>query len=104
MPVFRSPLRFLSFSLPQNALGWEYAGHYPLVQCRPRFVRRVPIHSSRAEGITERVSDILLTCSGGTPTPAGQTIPRTTFQVTLSTNTQLVGGSTRKRFRSHAYD
>jgi hypothetical protein len=47
----------------------------------------MPIHSSRAEGITERVSDILLTCSGGTPMPAGQTIPRTTFQVTLSTNT-----------------
>lgn len=33
-------MRFLPFSLPPNALRSEYAGHYPVVECRPRFVRR----------------------------------------------------------------
>jgi hypothetical protein len=39
----------------------------------------------RAEGITELVGDILLNCSGGTPTPAGQAIPTGSFEVSLNT-------------------
>lgn len=40
----------------------------------------------RAEGLTELMGDILLTCSGGTPTPVGQPIPQTNFVVGLNTN------------------
>ncbi len=40
---------------------------------------------ARAEGIAERTEDLLLSCSGGTPTPTGQPIPAVTFQVSLNT-------------------
>jgi List-Bact-rpt repeat protein len=39
----------------------------------------------RAEGITELVGDILLNCSGGTPTPAGQPIPPASLELTFNT-------------------
>lgn len=50
----------------------------------------------RAEGITELVGDILLNCTGGTPTPAGQPIPAVNIQIFLNTpvTSKLVSGST----------
>jgi hypothetical protein len=48
----------------------------------------------RAEGITELVGDLLLQCTGGSPTPAGQAIPQSNITVTLNTNvtSRLIGG------------
>jgi hypothetical protein len=40
----------------------------------------------RAEGMTELVGDIILTCTGGTPTPAGQVVPQANISVSLQTN------------------
>ena len=40
----------------------------------------------RAEGYTEPVGDVLLACTGGTPTAAGQPVPQITIQVFLSQN------------------
>ena len=40
----------------------------------------------RREGITEQVGDLLLNCTGGTPTPQGQPIPEYTIQLTFNTN------------------
>ncbi|HXA67454.1 MAG TPA: hypothetical protein VNV82_20015 [Bryobacteraceae bacterium] len=40
----------------------------------------------RAEGITELVGDLLLQCTGGTPTPAGQIVPPVKITLTLNTN------------------
>ena len=40
----------------------------------------------RAEGNTELVGDMVLTCQGGTPTPAGSLISTVNIQVTLNTN------------------
>src|SRR5260370_16850111 len=40
----------------------------------------------RTEGITELVGDLLLQCTGGVPTPAGQRIPQTNVTATLNTN------------------
>ncbi len=40
----------------------------------------------RAEGLTELVGDIVLSCTGGTPTPAGQLVPTTNLRLTLNTN------------------
>ncbi len=41
---------------------------------------------ARGEGDTEMLSDIVLTCSGGTPTPANDVVPQINLVVTLNTN------------------
>lgn len=41
---------------------------------------------ARAEGYTELVGDVLLACSGGTPTAAGQPVPQINIQIFLSQN------------------
>lgn len=40
----------------------------------------------RAEGITEQVGDIILTCTGGTPTPLGNPISKVNLQVFMNAN------------------
>jgi hypothetical protein len=40
----------------------------------------------RAEGVAEQVGDLVLNCTGGNPTPAGQQVPRVNFQIFLNTN------------------
>ncbi len=40
----------------------------------------------RAEGVTEQVGDVVLTCTGGNPTPAGTPIPESNISVTLNTS------------------
>src|SRR5438034_11821354 len=41
---------------------------------------------ARSEGITELVGDLVLSCSGGTTTAAGATIPSVNIQVLLNTS------------------
>jgi hypothetical protein len=41
---------------------------------------------ARAEGYTEEVGDVLLACTGGTPTAAGQPVPQINIQIFLSQN------------------
>jgi hypothetical protein len=47
----------------------------------------------RAEGITELVGDVLLNCTGGSPTAAGAQVPFSNIQVFLNTNvtSRIVG-------------
>ncbi len=47
----------------------------------------------RAESITELVGDVVLNCTGGTPTPVGLTIPLSNITVSLNTNitSRIVG-------------
>jgi len=40
----------------------------------------------RAEGITELLGDLVLNCTGGTPTLNGQAIPLTNVQISINTN------------------
>jgi len=40
----------------------------------------------RAEGVTELVGDLILNCTGGTPTTAGNLIPLSNVQIFLNTN------------------
>ena len=51
----------------------------------------------RSEGVTELVGDVILNCTGGTPTPAGTPIPMSNVQIFLNTNVTsrllAVGGS-----------
>lgn len=49
----------------------------------------------RAEGLTELVGDLVLNCSGGTPTAAGQNVPQANVQIFLNTNvtSRLTSGS-----------
>jgi len=47
----------------------------------------------RAEGVAELVADLILSCTGGAPTPFGQPIPLENVQITLNTNitSRIVG-------------
>jgi hypothetical protein len=47
----------------------------------------------RAEGITELLGDLVLNCTGGSPTPAGQPIPLQNVQISINTNitSRIVG-------------
>jgi len=47
----------------------------------------------RAEGITELLGDLILNCTGGTPTPAGNLIPLQNIQISINTNvtSRIVG-------------
>ncbi len=49
----------------------------------------------RAEGITELTGDLILNCTGGTPTPAGQPIPAVNIQIFLNTpvTSKLITGT-----------
>jgi hypothetical protein len=40
----------------------------------------------RSQGVTELVGDLVLNCTGGTPTPAGAPIPTSNVQIFLNTN------------------
>jgi hypothetical protein len=40
----------------------------------------------RAEGLAELVGDVVLNCTGGTPTAAGQIVPQVNIQIALNTN------------------
>ena len=40
----------------------------------------------RSEGITELMGDMILTCTGGTPTPNGQPVPQINFRIWLNVN------------------
>jgi hypothetical protein len=40
----------------------------------------------RSEGVTELVGDLILNCTGGTPTPLGAAIPLSNIQIFLNTN------------------
>src|SRR5271168_1278912 len=40
----------------------------------------------RGEGVTELVGDLILNCTGGTPTKLGTLIPLSNVQVSLNTN------------------
>jgi hypothetical protein len=42
--------------------------------------------SLRAEGLSELVGDVVLNCTGGTPTAAGATVPQANIQIILNTN------------------
>ena len=40
----------------------------------------------RAEGVTEEIGDVVLTCTGGNPTPMGTAIPLSNITITLNTS------------------
>ncbi len=66
-----------SFAVPANA---QVA---PALQCT---FNAAVTPTVRAEGLAELVGDIVLNCTGGTPTAAGQNVPAANITVFLSTN------------------
>ena len=50
----------------------------------------------RAEGVTELVGDIFITCTGGTPTTTGNVLPQYTISILLNTSvtSRLMSGTT----------
>src|SRR5882672_5942700 len=56
----------------------------------------VPVTPSvTADGLTELVGDIVLKCTGGSPTPSGQIIPASSLMIVLNTavTSRLMGNS-----------
>jgi len=43
-------------------------------------------YTCRSEGLAEPTGDIIITCTGGTPTPVGQPVPRVNVFAGLNTN------------------
>ena len=77
---------FLAFAVVAILVGSAVtasAQHPPASGCNVN--QGVP-PTVRAEGITELTGDIVLTCIGGTPTPAGSVVPQANISVTLNTN------------------
>jgi hypothetical protein len=70
----------------------NYAQLLPTVECS---VQNATPTIVRVEGTTELVNDILLYCTGGTPTASGQPIPLTNVTLVLNTffTNRLIGGS-----------
>jgi len=66
-----------SFAVPANAQST------PALQCT---FNAAVTPTVRAEGLTELVGDIVLNCTGGTPTAAGFPVPQANVTVFLSTN------------------
>jgi hypothetical protein len=67
-----------SFAVPASAQGIT-----PALQCT---FNAAVTPTVRAEGLTELVGDIVLNCTGGTPTAAGLPVPQANITVFLSTN------------------
>ena len=77
----------------KHTLPWGRAGYFEedcfspvcVSRCRgsgrPATVERRGVPTVRAEGLTERVGDILLTCTGGTPTKVGTLVPAVNLTV-----------------------
>jgi hypothetical protein len=49
-------------------------------------VQSASINLTRSEGNTEQLGDMVLTCTGGTPTAAGDPVPQVNFTIFLNTN------------------
>jgi hypothetical protein len=76
-----APIAFyLGLSFPVSA---QNGGNAPVFTCA---VSTTVVPQVRAEGVTELVGDIVLSCTGGIPTPAGSPIPLSNVTITLNTN------------------
>src|ERR1700730_3832617 len=49
----------------------------------------------RAEGVTEQAGDVVVVCTGGTPTPSGLPVPQVNITVTTNANitSRLINGT-----------
>ncbi|MEP7353011.1 MAG: putative Ig domain-containing protein [Acidobacteriota bacterium] len=73
------------------AAGIPVSGQSNQVVCS---VSTAPV-TVRAEGYAERVSDVVVTCTGGTPTPAQQTLQPMTFSLSanITNKSRVLAGS-----------
>jgi len=65
------------------------AGAPVMAQLMPQFNCMVTLESPttvRAEGVTEQLNDLVITCTGGQPTPSGLPVPTSNFQLLLNGN------------------
>lgn len=87
MALIRRIFRFLPVAMMALA-GLAAVVNAQPVTCTPSADTPLP---ARTAGNTELVRDIVLSCTGGTPTPAGSKVPQINLSVVLNTNaTSLV--------------
>lgn len=81
----KSLLAFAAVALVSLAGTSAYAqtGAAPAFSCSAQ-ASNTPL--LRAQGVTEQVGDVVLQCTGGTPTVVGNPIPLSTITITLNTN------------------
>jgi len=83
---FRMPakmlLPLLLWSIHAIAYAQNPATPATAMLCTPASVPTI----TRVEGVTELVGDMILSCTGGVPTPLGAAIPKSNIQVFLNTN------------------
>jgi len=82
MVTFRKSLLLLAVIAMMAAVANAQVGVTPAFQCVAN--AGVP-PLVRAEGLAERVGDIVLNCTGGTPTANGVDVPKVNFRVFLNT-------------------
>ena len=83
MVTFRKSLLLLAVIAMMAAVAnAQSVGVTPAFQCVAN--AGVP-PLARAEGLAELVGDVVLNCTGGTPTMAGQQVPKVNFRVFLNT-------------------
>lgn len=92
MAAFRRYMPALALLLLVFSATAAFAQQNPALQCVAN--AGVP-PLLRSEGITDLTGDIVLNCTGGTPTPVGSPIPQTNVQVFLNTSvtSRLLSGS-----------
>jgi hypothetical protein len=81
MVTFRKSLLLLAIVAMMAAVGSAQIGSPQPLSCVPQ-AGDAPL--VRSEGMAELVGDVLLLCSGGTPTPLGQEIPKVNFRIFMN--------------------
>jgi hypothetical protein len=82
MVTFRKSLLLLAIVAMMAAAGSAQIGTPPPLSCTAQ-AGDAPL--VRSEGLAELVGDVLLFCTGGTPTLMGQEIPKVNFRVFMNT-------------------
>ena len=83
MVSFRKSLLLMALIALCGVLAMAQSSAYPAAQCTAN-TATPPI--ARAEGFTEEMGQVLITCTGGVPTAKGVLIPTINIQIFLSTN------------------
>ena len=83
--------RLATIAMLSGAVAWAQTGGGSFT-CQANAVVAPTV---RSEGITELIGDVILNCTGGKPTPAGQQVPVVLMQVALNANvtSRLLPGS-----------
>ena len=90
-------IRQLLFGLTLTTMAGPLAAQSPSLACNAAAGASPTV---RAEGLAELVGDVVLTCTGGTPTAAGAAVPQVNLTISLNTTitSRILAGSLTEAF------